>query len=105
MRLFVYGELCKPAVLRAVLGRVPAAEPAVLAGFRRQLNARTGYFRARPQPESVVVGLLLSDISAADLDLLDEFENVAGGEYGRVEAVVETIGDGASQEAWVYTAA
>jgi len=103
--LFVYGELCKPAVLRALLGRVPAAEPAVLAGFRRRLNAPTGYFRAQPQPESVIVGLLLSGVSAADLDLLDEFENVAGGEYGRVEALVETIGDGASRKAWVYTAA
>ena len=45
MKLFAYGELCKPPVLLEVLGRVPCAEPGVLHGYHRESNPETGFFR------------------------------------------------------------
>ena len=102
MTMFVYGELCKPAVLLQVLGRVPAAEPALLEGFRRELNPSTGYFRAVRHPHAIIAGLLLESIEPAELDKLDRFENVAAGEYERIEVEVETLGTAAMRNAWVY---
>ena len=105
MTLFAYGELCKPPVLMAVLGRVPAAEPALLDGFRRVINVDTGYFRAVRCADEVIVGLLLDGIEAAELDVLDDFENVDGGEYRRVQVEVEMLDSGRREVAWVYVAA
>ncbi len=105
MGLFVYGELCKPPVLLAVLGRVPTAEPALLSGFRRVINVDTGYFRAVPCDKEVIVGLLLDGIEAAELEVLDDFENVDGGEYGRVRVDVEMLDSGRQESAWAYVAA
>ncbi len=102
MTMFVYGELCKPPVLLEVLGRVPAAEPALLDGFRRELNPATGYFRAVRDPSALIAGLLLEGIQTAELDKLDRFENVDGGEYERVEVEVETLGTAAKRIAWIY---
>jgi len=102
MRMFVYGELCKPPVLLAVLGRVPAAEPAILGGFRRHFNAVAGYFRAVRQSDAVIVGLLLDGIDGDDLEVLDAFENVEGGEYDRIEVEVDTVGSARRQPAWAY---
>ena len=103
MNLFVYGELCKPPVLLEVIGRVPVAEPAVLHGFVRELNAETGYFRVRELADSVVVGLLLRNIETQDFDALDRFENVAAGEYTRVETEVQPLSADAHLDAWVYS--
>lgn len=105
MALFAYGELCKPPVLLAVLGRVPAAEPALLDGFRRVINIDTGYFRAVPCDGEVVVGLLLDGIEAAELEALDDFENVDGGEYGRVQVEVKMLDSGRRESAWAYVTA
>lgn len=105
MALFVYGELCKPAVLRSLIGRVPLAEPVLLHGYRRALNRASGYFRALPEPGGTIAGLLLDGIDEADLAALDVFENVAGGEYARVEVEVETLRTGQRQGAWAYVAA
>ncbi len=104
MTMFVYGELCKPPVLLEILGRVPAAEPALLDGFRRELNPATGYFRAVRHPNALIAGLLLEGIEAAELDTLDRFENVDGGEYERIEVEVETLGSAARRIAWIYVA-
>lgn len=102
--MFVYGELCKPPVLLEVLGRVPGAEPAVLDGFRRELDPATGYFRAVRHPGALIAGLLLEAIEAAELDKLDDFENVDGGEYERIEVEVKTLGSVARRTAWIYVA-
>ncbi len=104
MTMFVYGELCKPPVLLEILGRVPAAEPALLDGFRRELNPATGYFRAVRHPSALIAGLLLEGIETAELDKLDRFENVDGGEYERIEVEVETLGSAARRSAWIYVA-
>jgi len=104
MRLFVYGELCKPPVLLEVLGRVPPAEPAILVGYRRELNETTGYYRARPRDDALTTGLLLDEIGEDELRTLDGYENVAGGEYARREVEVRTIGSAELMDAYAYTA-
>jgi gamma-glutamylcyclotransferase (GGCT)/AIG2-like uncharacterized protein YtfP len=103
--LFVYGELCKPPVLRQLLGRVPSAEPAVLAGFSRRLVQETGYFCAVAQADAVIVGLLLGDIEPVELARLDSFENVEGGEYRRIGVRVRTVASGRERPAQVYVGA
>lgn len=72
--LFVYGTLTDPEVLRRVAGRVFAAEPAVLDGFRR--IAEPGcYPFIEPSPGDRVAGLLLRGIDAAALGRLDDYED------------------------------
>ncbi|MGD8330422.1 MAG: gamma-glutamylcyclotransferase [Acidobacteriota bacterium] len=102
MDLFVYGELCKPTVLLAVIGRVPSAEPALLPGYRRILDRDSGYFRAEPRDHGVVAGLLLAALDDVEMATLDEFENVGGGEYHRVEVEVKTLTEGPRRSAWAY---
>lgn len=102
MRLFVYGELCKSPVLMATLGRIPPAAPALLRGFRKARNGETGYYCAVPQSGGTIVGLVLDELGGDDLDLLDRFENVAGGEYQRVEVEVESLGADGPERAFVY---
>ncbi|MGD8330280.1 MAG: gamma-glutamylcyclotransferase [Acidobacteriota bacterium] len=102
--MFVYGELCKPTVLLAVIGRVPSAEPALLTGYRRVLDRDSGYFRAEPRERGVIAGLLLAALDDAEMAMLDEFENVGGGEYRRVEVEVETLIEGPRRVAWAYVA-
>lgn len=102
MRVFVYGELCKPEVLRATLARVPIAELAMLPDYRRTRDEPGGYFRAVPAAGAVVVGLLLDGIEDDDLEALDAFENVQAGEYRRAEVGVERSVCGRGATAWVY---
>lgn len=104
MQLFVYGELCKPAVLVEVLGRIPAAEPAILTGYRRELNEETGYYRAARSRAALMPGLLLEEIADDELRTLDNYENVAGGEYARVEVEVRPLGSSESVTAQAYAA-
>jgi gamma-glutamylcyclotransferase (GGCT)/AIG2-like uncharacterized protein YtfP len=71
--LFVYGSLIVTDVLEAVLGRVPAHRPAHVAGWRRAA------LRERPFPGLVpgagsVDGIVLTDLTARERDLLDAFE-------------------------------
>jgi gamma-glutamylcyclotransferase (GGCT)/AIG2-like uncharacterized protein YtfP len=84
---------------------VPPAEPALLNGFRKVINVSTGYFHAVPHDNEVIVGLLLDGIEDAELEVLDDFENVEGGEYGRVRVEVETSDSGRRESAWAYVAA
>ncbi len=102
--MFVYGELCKPPVLLEVLGRVPDAEPAILDGFRRELNPATGYFRAIRHAGALIAGLLLEAIETSELDKLDRFENVDGREYTRIAVDVKTLGSATTRTAWIYVA-
>lgn len=106
MKLFVYGELCKPAVLVAQLGRVPPAVPAVLCGFRRVLKPGSGFYEAVPAVGQRIAGLLLEGLDEADLEALDAYENVEAGEYRRAEVEVETVEEAPCRHrVFVYVAA
>lgn len=104
MKLFAYGELCKPPVLLEVLGRVPCAEPGVLHGYHRELNPDTGFFRVVRRPGARVVGLVLEGLDETDLLTLDRYENVSGGEYDRVEVEIRPLGSEIGEVAFVYAA-
>lgn len=104
MKLFAYGELCKAKVLRQVLGRVPAALPALLSGYRRR-KARHGFFMLEPADDTRVAGLLLCGLEPRDMERLDEFEQTDVGLYRRGTVRVRTLGtDTGDPSANVYLA-
>lgn len=102
VRLFAYGELCKPTVLVELIGRIPLAEPALLYGYRRELDRETGYYLATPRDGASIAGLLFEGFDAAQLLVLDRYEDVAGGEYERRELEVELLISGSREPAFVY---
>lgn len=81
--LFVYGTLRDPDILAAVLGRLPgaAAMPAAVApGFRAVPYPGRAYPALVRAPGAAAAGLVLTDLSAFERDLLDAYE---GDEYRR----------------------
>ena len=65
-----------------------------LADFRRVEAAEFGYPFLVPAPGEVVEGLLVMDLSAADLDRLDHYEDAADDLYRRVAVEVEVFSCG-----------
>jgi gamma-glutamylcyclotransferase (GGCT)/AIG2-like uncharacterized protein YtfP len=94
--LFVYGSLADPRCLDEVLGRRYAQERlrARLVGYRRIANSVYPYPFIVVAPADAVDGILLLDLSAKDLDVLDDYEEVASGTYTRVSVEVEAWGCG-----------
>jgi gamma-glutamylcyclotransferase (GGCT)/AIG2-like uncharacterized protein YtfP len=87
LRLFVYGTLLAPEVMRRVCGRVPPATSATLPGFAR------GGINGEPYPAivrsqgSCVQGLLYTRVTPPMLTRLDRYE---GGLYRRCVVEVDT---------------
>ena len=94
MNLFVYGELCHAAVLRAQLGRIPAAVPAILEGYVRRRDPDHGFYVAEAADRGKIIGLLLRGIEPEELARLDAMEGVGEGRYHRADVVVTTVGSG-----------
>ncbi len=84
-RLFVYGTLLEPAVLRAVLGRLPPRRPAALPGFRRCRLRGTPWPGLVAAAGTVTEGLLLEHLRPGDWRRLDRYE---GPDYVRRTLVV-----------------
>lgn len=107
-RLFVYGSLTDPRRLDEVLGRRHRGErfAARLAGFERIVD-RYAYPYLVARPGAQVDGVLLLDLTSADLARLDRYEEVADGIYRRELVEVEAFGCGsrpARVRAYVYVA-
>jgi gamma-glutamylcyclotransferase (GGCT)/AIG2-like uncharacterized protein YtfP len=100
--LFVYGELRRAEVLRELLGRLPAAEPAVVADHVRRPDLDTGYFGARPAAGARLAGLLLRGLDDHGLARIDAYE---GRGYRRARVQV-TPGSTPEEtvSAWIYLA-
>lgn len=73
--LFAYGTLQVPEVLRALLGRVPAATPATAVGWRAAALTDRVYPGLVAMPGESVAGLLLTDLSAAEWRVIDAYED------------------------------
>ncbi|MGK8523231.1 gamma-glutamylcyclotransferase family protein [Nocardia asteroides] len=73
--LFVYGTLQFPQVLRALLGRVPALEPARLAGWRAAVLPRRVYPGLVAAADGFALGSVLSGLTAEEWTILDAFED------------------------------
>ena len=90
--LFVYGTLCDADLLAAVLARPPRTErihPARAPGFRAVHYPGRIYPALIRVPGAVAEGLLLTDLTPFERDLLDAFE---GEEYRR-ETIATMLAD------------
>jgi gamma-glutamylcyclotransferase (GGCT)/AIG2-like uncharacterized protein YtfP len=94
--VFVYGSLADPRCLDAVLGRRHTHERlrAHLDGFRRVATGAYAYPFIVAAPAEGVDGILVMNLTEEDLEVLDEYEEVAAGTYTRIAVEVEAWGCG-----------
>ncbi len=95
--LFVYGALMNPAERLRLLGRPVNASPARLAGYAR---GRKRYYFVAKQVGASTDGAILDGLTAHDLAILDEYEEVPT-LYTRERIEVLTA-DGGKIECWIY---
>ena len=95
--LFVYGALMNPAERLRLLGRPVNASPARLAGYAR---GRKRYYFVAKQAGASTDGAILDGMTAHDLAILDEYEEVPT-LYTRERIEVLTA-DGRKIECWIY---
>jgi gamma-glutamylcyclotransferase (GGCT)/AIG2-like uncharacterized protein YtfP len=96
-KLFVYGTLMNPAERLRLLGRPVNASPARLAGYTR---GKKRYYFVAKQVGAATDGAILEDLSADDLAILDEYEEVPT-LYTR-ERIEVLAADGRKIECWIY---
>jgi gamma-glutamylcyclotransferase (GGCT)/AIG2-like uncharacterized protein YtfP len=97
-RLFAYGTLEIPELVRALLGRELAGEPARLEGWERFLLRGREYPGVVARPGACTPGVLYGGLDARAFALLDRFE---GTRYERRELPVRSE-EGAVLAAQVY---
>ena len=95
--LFVYGTLRDPDLLAGVLGRPAAGLAAAAPGLGAVHYPGRIYPALVRRPGGVAAGLVLTDLTAFELDLLDAFE---GDEYRR--AIIPVMIDEELHEAFAY---
>ena len=95
--LFVYGTLRDPELLSAVLGRPATGLAATAPGFAAVHYPGRIYPALVRRPGAATAGLVLTDLTPFEFDLLDAFE---GGEYRR-EILPVMIGE-ELHEAFAY---
>lgn len=96
--IFVYGSLMYHEVWTQLLPGDYKKQSAVLGNFHRvQIHQQT-YPGLKADPGSQVKGVLVHDLSAADLETLDQFE---GSSYCR-ESVSVSVEDGRKYQCVVY---
>ncbi|HEY0581981.1 MAG TPA: gamma-glutamylcyclotransferase family protein [Chloroflexota bacterium] len=108
MHLFAYGSLVDPRCLDEVLGHPHTGErlAARLAGFER-VTSDYPYPFVVAAPGRGVDGVLIMDLSAEDLAVLDRYEEVEEAIYCRERVEVEAWGCGPRSlrfAAFVYVA-
>jgi len=96
-RLFVYGSLMNPAERVILLGHPVEASPAHLRGYAR---GRKRYYFIAKQADAVTDGAVLEGLTASDLAILDEYEEVPT-LYTRDRIEVLTA-DARKIECWIY---
>jgi gamma-glutamylcyclotransferase (GGCT)/AIG2-like uncharacterized protein YtfP len=95
--LFVYGSLIDPAERQRLLGRPIAAIPARLSGYVR---GRKRYYFVAKRVDGVTNGAILEGLSAHDLAILDDYEEVPT-LYTR-ERIEVVATDARKIECWIY---
>lgn len=100
-RLFAYGTLMFPEVLRAVCGVDLPATPAVLHGYARRPVRGHGFPAIVAEPGASTDGMLIENLSAALWRRLDEFESDF---YDRLP-VAPVRADGVATTACAYVVA
>ncbi len=101
--VFLYGTLCHPPLLEAVLGRAAHAVPAVLPGHAVLWARDQQHATIRTDPAAVATGVLVQGMAPAELERLQFYQNSRG--LRREMVRVRTAGaDGGPVEACVYLA-
>ena len=95
--LFVYGSLMDPAERQRLLTRPIEAIPARLPGYVR---GRKRYYFVAKQADTITEGAILEGLSARDLAILDQYEEVPT-LYTR-ERIEVVATDGRRIECWIY---
>ena len=95
--LFVYGTLLDPEVRTRLLGRPVEIAPARLAGYAR---GQKRYFFVIRREGATTQGAILLHLTARDLQILDEYEELPS-LYTR-ERVKVLDGNGNEIECWTY---
>jgi len=97
-KLFCYGTLYFPAVMRRVCGRLPSAQAASLDDHACYALTGRVYPGMVPQQGASVSGIVYSGLGRAQLARLDAYE---GDEYLRRRVRVRTAA-GVEQRVWTY---
>jgi gamma-glutamylcyclotransferase (GGCT)/AIG2-like uncharacterized protein YtfP len=95
--LFVYGALVNPAERVTLLGHPINASPARLVGYAR---GRKRYYFVTKKADAVTDGAIFEGLSARDLAILDEYEEVPT-LYTR-ERIEVIAADDSKIECWIY---
>jgi gamma-glutamylcyclotransferase (GGCT)/AIG2-like uncharacterized protein YtfP len=95
--LFIYGSLLDPDRRAEIIGRPTTAIPAVVHGYER---ARRRYWFIRPRESAIVCGAILTDLTPAELAVIDAYEEVPD-LYTR-ERISVTLADDSIRECQVY---
>lgn len=98
-RLFAYGTLIFPEVVRALLERTPSHAPARLPSHARFAVRGRSYPGLVPTEGRATAGVLWMGIDPAELALVDRYESDL---YERRSVTVLPDGGGAPREAVVY---
>ena len=98
VKLFVYGTLILPEIMRAVSGRIFLAKTCCLENYVRYLVKGEIYPGIIWCPGSKVDGVIYFDLNRQHLKILDRFE---GEMYQREHLVVKTD-DGETHHAFAY---
>jgi len=95
--LFVYGSLIDPAERQRLLGRPIEAIPARLFGY---IRGHRRYYFVTKKADSVTEGAILEGLSARDLAILDDYEEIPK-LYTR-ERIEVVATDARKIECWIY---
>jgi gamma-glutamylcyclotransferase (GGCT)/AIG2-like uncharacterized protein YtfP len=98
VKVFAYGTLQIPEVMRAVTQGEFPAEPARLQGYARYRLAGRSFPGLRREPGAETLGILYRQIDARALRRLDEFED----DFYRRETLAVITESGAAVPAEVY---
>lgn len=77
LNVFTYGTLMSENVLQVVLGRVPQREDGILHNYERRPIQGQVYPAVMHAPEKLVAGVVLHDLTAEEIIILDAFEDPA----------------------------
>lgn len=88
--VFVYGTLLAPEIVHAVVGRVPASQPAALHGYARYTVKQQVYPGVIEQEGAVIEGAIYRGMHPDEWRRLDEYEGTL---YVR-RAVEVSVGPG-----------
>ncbi len=104
-RLFVYGTLQVPVVMKALIARVPEGVKATLPGYARYRLAGHVFPGILMEATECVEGILYSGMTKAELEVIDAFEDgmytrrrveVHAARGGTVAALTYTLRDDAA---------